>query len=217
MLMPLEMMRSFSDEFAKISMDAGQRATLAAKMGDSKNYLQGGELPSNGPSEVAFIPKIGQQQPEQKGDLKERARDMYLHARGPAGAAIKGGFPGVFLGNFLTGGRLGASSPLSRLGLRGFGALGAGVGLADYYLAGKHNQNTEMINQRVSKRRAAAIPQPSMQKTAGMMSQAFTPARQLTRGAQTGSFKEMVHMGDRLRPPKVGQKFNFPGTPAPVQ
>ncbi len=209
--MSFDMMHSFSDEFVKIAMDAGARATLAAKMGKSKDYLQGGELPSNGPSEVSFIPKLGEE-----GNFKEKARDLYLHARAPGHAALKGALPGVFLGNFLTGGRLGGSSWKTRMGLRGFAAVGAGAGLADYYLSGDHKDNQKMIGDRKSKRKAT-MPEPALAKTANLVSETFTPARQLSQGVQTGSFKEMVHAGGHLRPLKVGQKFNFPGSPAPVQ
>lgn len=194
---------SFSDELTKISMDAGGRATLAGKMGQGRDYLPGGELPSNDPTQTNFLPKMAD-----IGETQEKARDFYIKARGPGMSALKGAGGGLLIGNLITGGRLGGHSGLARLGLRGFGAIGAGVGAADYYAQGQHHDDAKKIETRVSSRRKATLPQ---EKTANFISSTFTPARQFSESLQTGSFKKMIHGGGRLRPPQVGQKFNFPG------
>jgi len=204
MRLPLELdsVKALAREFVKISMDAGARATLAGKTGQGHTYLPGGELPSNSPTQTNFVPKLAED------DMSERARDLYIKARGPGYSALRGAGGALLAGNLITGGRLGRHSGLARLGLRGFGALGAGIGLADYYGRGKHHEDAAKVQSRISHRKAAL---PEATKTANFISSAFTPARQLSEGLHTGSFEKLIHTGGRLRPPKVGQKFTFPG------
>lgn len=197
MLLPLgiDVLRCFTDEFTKISMDAGARATLAGKTGQGQTYLPGGELPSNSPGQTNFVPKIAELDRKQKA--LEFVSNVRSKAEGPTIAALKGAGGGILIGQLLTGARLGGHSGLARLGFRGFGALGAGAGLAEH-LGSKHLGES---------RKKATLPENT--KTAGV----FTPARQLSAAVQTGSFKNIVHAGATLQPPKVGQKFNFPGVP----
>lgn len=204
MYLPLEIrtLKALSNELIKISMDAGTRATLAGKTGQGQTYFPGGELPSNSPAQTNFVPKIASED-----DITEKARDFYIKARGPAISALKGAGGTLLAGNLITGGRLGRHSGLSRFGLRSFGALGAGIGLADYYGQGKHHDDASKVENRIA-RRKAVIP---TEKTANFISSAFSPARQLSEGLHTGSFEKIIHTGGRLRPPKVGQKFTFPG------
>lgn len=205
MLLPLELssLKSLSHELIKISMDAGARATLAGKTGQGQTYLPGGELPSNSPTQTNFVPKLASED-----DLGEQARDFYIKNRGPAVAALKGAGGALLAGNLITGGRLGGHSGLARFGLRGFGLTGAGVGLADYYGQGKHEEAAVKVQNRINHRKASL---PTAVKTANFISSTFTPARQLSEGLHTGSFEKIIHSGGRLRPPKVGQKFTFPG------
>jgi len=135
-------------------------------------------------------------------ELKKRFHKGYNKYREPTGAALRGGFGGAFLGQMLTGGRLGGKGLAARMGLRGFGALGAGVGLADHYAQGKK-----------ARRRKRGLAARDSSKTAGMPSGTFTPARQLSSGNHTGSFEKIVHKGGILRRPTVGQKFKFPSDP----
>jgi hypothetical protein len=201
MIIPTAIFNSFSDEMRKIAGDAGTRATMAAKLGLGQKYLPGGELPSNAPGETNFEPKLAEK------SFKEKMVNLYHRAKGPVGAAIHGAVPAIFLGQMLTGARLGRDSAITRLGYRGFGGLGAGVALADYYSKDKNRHPKR-------EERKAILPDPTLEpeKVAGVIS-SFTPARQLSANVQTGSFKNIVHAGSQLRPPKVGQKFNFPSEP----
>lgn len=199
---------SFGDELVKIA-DAGIRANMAARNGAvvGTDYLPGGELESNDPSQTNFVPKLAGKGETTEGKfdskkLKKKFHKAYNKHREPAGAALRGGFGGAFLGQMLTGGRLGGKGLAARMGLRGFGALGAGAGLADHYAQGKKGR-------RRRRRRRSVL----LDKTAGMPSGTFTPARQLQRGTHTGSFERVVHKGGVLRPPTVGQKFKFPSDP----
>lgn len=200
MQLPLDLnsFRALSREFIKISMDAGARATLAGKTGQGQTYLPGGELPSNSPTQTNFVPKIASNE-----DFQDRASALYSKARNPAISALKGAGGGLVVGNLITGGRLGSLSGLSRLGLRAFGSVGAGVGLADYYAQGKHRAGET--------HRKASMPASDKLKTANFLSSTFTPARQLSEGLHTGSFEKLIHRGGRLKPPKVGNTFTFPG------
>ncbi len=188
----LDSLKSLSDELTKIATDAGTRAALAAKQGKANDYLVGGQLPSNTPTETNFMPKIGET------DFRAKAHDFAEKHKGEAVSAAKGAGGAILLGQLLTGGRLGRHSGIARLGYRGFGGIGAGLGIADYH-ASKHTSSKK-----------AVLPKS---KTANMISSAFTPARQLSEGVQTGSFKKMIHAGGRLRPVRVGQKFELPSEP----
>lgn len=194
MLLPLglDVLHSLVDEFVKISHDAGTRATLAAKHGQP--YLPGGELPSTTAIKMA---KLTFSEPAEPS-FGDKVKSFAHKAENPAISALKGAGGAILLGQLLTGGRLGGYSGPARLGYRGFGALGAGAGLAADHFGQKNPKRT------------ASLP---AEKTANMISETFSPARQLSSGVQTGSFKNMVHAGGRLRPPKVGQKFNFPSEP----
>ena len=180
----LDIVKSLSDEFKKISSDAGTRATLAGKLGKGQTYLPGGELPSTSPTQTNFVPKIASQ------EARDTIKKYYEKARGPAISALGGAGLGVVMGNVITGGRLGNFNNLSRLGLRASAAIGAGVGLADHY--GR------------SHLKKALMPK---EKQANFISSTFTPARQLTEGVRTGGFEKLIHQGGRLRPPKYGKKF----------
>lgn len=184
-------------------MDAGARATLAGKTGKGQTYLPGGELPSNSPTQTNFVPKLASED-----SIGEQTRDLYIKGREPALAALKGAGGALLAGNLITAGRLGRHSGLARFGLRGFGLSGAGIGLADYYGRGKHEEDAAKVQNRINHRKAAL---PTTVKTANFISSAFTPARQLSEGLHTGSFEKIIHNGGRLRPPKVGKKFTFPG------
>lgn len=199
MYLPLELdvLKSLTNEFEKISMDAGARATLAGKTGRGQTYLPGGELPSNDPTQTNFLPKIAQD------DLREKARDLYIRARGPTSSALKGATAGAVLGNVLTGGRLGMRTGLTRFGLRASAATGAGIGLADYFAHGGHIDDASKIQGRIA-RRKAVIPS---EKIANFLSSTFTPARQLSEGLHTGSFEKIIHKGGHLKPATVGRRF----------
>lgn len=202
MLLPLdiEIFRHFSDELIKIAEDAGCRATLAGKTGQGQTYLVGGELPSNGPTQTNFVPKIAESsEPNLKQKaldtavkIREKAQDPVVHALGGAGG-------GILAGQILTGGRLGSQSGLARLGFRGAAAIGAGLGLATHY-------GSQHLDEH---KRKATMPKL---KTAGLAT-SFSPARKLSAGVQTGSFKNIVHSGGSLQPATVGQKFHVPSVP----
>lgn len=198
MLLPLgiDTLRCFSDELTKISMDAGARATLAGKTGQGQTYLVGGELPSNSPTQTNFVPKIAEDTKQKILDFTQRVREK---AEGPTVAALTGAGGGILAGQLITGGRLGGLTGTTRLGYRGAGAIGAALGLAKHY-GSKHLDERE-------ERKKATMP-----KTAGLAT-TFSPARKLSAGVQTGSFKNIVHSGGSLQPSTVGQKFNLPGMP----
>ena len=51
-------------------------------------------------------------------------------------------------------------------------------------------------------------------KVAMLGSGTFTPARSLSQTRSVGNFQDkIIHKGDRLRPPTMGQKFTIPSTP----
>jgi len=209
MLLPLglDVLRFFSDELVKISDDAGTRATLAGKTGQGQTYLVGGELPSNSPTQTNFVPKIAEEfkpkieefKAQETADRKKKVIDFLRNARdkgeGPTVAALTGAGGGILAGQLITGGRLGGLTGATRLGYRGFGAIGAGLGLAKH-LGTKHLDNK-------GKKKA------TMPKTAGLATN-FSPARKLSSGMQTGSFKNIVHSSGSLQPSTVGQKFLSP-------
>jgi hypothetical protein len=193
---------SFADELKKIALDGQTRALLAAREG--KEYLPGGQLPSNDVSETNFVPKIAtkiktpsideifnkeKSKREKALKYKTKFHEGYSKVREPAAAAIKGGLLSSFLGSLVHGDRPKGWS------LRRWGLAGAGVGLADYWAKGKTNPKTKT---------ASPLGLSTMST--------FSPARQLSRGRATGRLSNMVRKGDRLRPPTVGQKFSIPGS-----
>ncbi len=97
MLLPLglDVLRCFSDEFTKISMDAGARETLANKLGLGQKYLPGGELPTGESVKIS-----------EDTDLKQKFLGLVHKARTegkePGAAALKGAGGGILAGQLLT-------------------------------------------------------------------------------------------------------------------
>lgn len=183
--------RSFGDELQKIagvSLDADTRANMAGRAGlrPGIEYLPGGELPSNDPSQTNFVPKLAEE------NLENRTYEKYKEYREPAKAALKGGFAGGFLGN-LAGG-----TKMSKNPIRAGALIGSGIGIADWIASGKARK---FISGKA--------------KTAMGGSDTFSPARSLQQSGAVGNFQDkIIHKGSRLRPMKMGQKFSIPSDPA---
>jgi len=115
--------------------------------------------------------------------LKGKFHKGYREARKPAAAAAKGALVGSLLANILTGGRA------AGLKYTTSALIGGGAGIADYMAVGK-------------------------KKTAMTGSGTFTPGRSLAQSRAVGSFQDkVIHKGDRLRPPTMGQRFAIPSDP----
>jgi hypothetical protein len=194
---------AFRDELLKIaavSVDADTRNNMAMRH-EVPDFLLEGRLESNDSKETNFFPKLGTKM-EKVRDKRDWLQEKYRAARKPGGAALKGGFAGAFLGNMLTGGRLGGENWKTRMGLRGFGALGAGLGLADHYAQKRYKRK---------KREERAAARAEQAKTAMVGSATFTPGRSLTTGRNTMRFQDkLIHKGDTLRPATMGRKFQIP-------
>lgn len=185
---------SFRDELLKIAMslDADTRNNMAMRR-EEPDFLLEGRLNTNDAKESNFFPKLG----EDEDSTREKLQKKYRKIRKPATAALKGAFGGAFLGQMATGGNLGGAGWKKQLGLRGFGALGAGAGLADHY-AGKHYKR---------KKRQERQEQA---KTAMIGSETFTPGRALTTGRNTASFQDkVIHKGGNFDPATIGRKFRL--------
>jgi hypothetical protein len=194
MVVNLASYRAFGDELRKIagvSLDAGTRANLAGRDGlrPGVEYLVGGELPSNDPGQTNFKPKLAE-----ASEVETKAYKKYKRYREPAAAAMKGAFPGAFIGNILGPAKMGKNP------VRAGALLGAGAGIADWIASGKARKWRE------AGRKA---------KTAMVMgSDTFTPGRALSQSRQVGSFKDkVIHKGEILKPVKAGPKFSIPETP----
>lgn len=197
---------AFRDELLKIaavSLDAETRNNMALRH-EVPDFLLEGRLESNDAKETNFIPKLGGKSMDQVRARRDEFQEKYRKARKPAAAALRGGLIGSFVGNMLTGGRLGGDQFVRRMGLRGFGLGGAGLGLADYYAQKNYSKK---------KRQERMESQKQTEKTA--MTEAshrtFTPGRALTTARNTSSFQDkLIHKGDTLRPATLGQKFRIP-------
>lgn len=193
---------SFRDELLKIaavSVDADTRNNMAMRH-EVPDFLLEGRLESNDSKETNFIPKLGGKRMERVRSERDKIQEEYRKLRKPGGAALKGAFGGAFLGQMLTGGNLGGQGWKKRLGLRGFGALGAGAGLADHYAQKRYKREQR-------KERAAAKAKVAMVGA----SETFTPGRALTQGRNVGRFQDkLIHKGDRLRPATMGRNFQIP-------
>ena len=166
---------SFGDELVKLALDAGTRANLADR--EQKEYLEGGELPSNTPQEVYADPKLASISKK----LKKKYEKIHIPLKEMLGGAIAGGV----LANIVTGGKA------KGIKLRAPAGAGAGVGLADYLLLKKPKKKVAMLG-----------------------SNTFSPGRSLSQSRAVGGFQDkIIHKGDRLRPPTMGQKFIIPSTP----
>ena len=198
---------AFGDELTKIAMslDADTRNNMAMRH-EVPDFLLEGRLESNDAKETGFIPKIGGQRLDQARNKRDKAQEKYRDLRKPGGAALKGGLTGSFIGQMLTGGRLGGDSVRKRMGLRGFGAVGAGLGLADHY-ANKRYERAKRKERYEANKAKAETPKTAMVAA----SQTFTPGRALTTARNTGSFLDgVIHKGAPPQPATQGQKFRLP-------
>lgn len=193
-------LQSFREELVKIAatVDADTRNNMAQRH-ETTDFLLEGRLDANDSKESYYFPKVA----ISKVDLestREDAQEKYRDARKPASAALKGGLVGTFAGQTLTGGNLGGEGWKKRMGLRGFAAVGAGLGLADHYAQKRYKKE-------IKKKKDALryIANKKQTKTAMMGSTTFTPGRALTTARNTGSFQDkLIHKGDRLRPATIG-------------
>ena len=203
--MTLTSFRSFRDELQKIagvSIDAGMRATLAERKGlrMGVEYLPGGELPSNDPSQTGFVPKIAA-----ASELESKAYKKYKKYREPAKATMMGALPGAWVGNLLGPQKMGKNP--ARLGA----LIGGGVGIADWVASGRARKWTT-AGRRAARREAKLKAVKA--KTAMIGSNTFTPGRAMAQSGSVGSFQDkVIHKGSRLKPLKIGQQFDVPSSP----
>jgi hypothetical protein len=126
---------------------------------------------------------------------KEEASKKYKKLRDPAASGLAGGALGAFISRAVGGGTKGPWRTW-----RIPAAIGGAAGLTDYYA---------MRPAKRAGRKKKAIPK---KKTAMLGSETFTPARSLAQTRAVGRFQDkVIHKGERLRPPTVGQAHLAPG------
>ena len=137
---------------------------------------------------------------------KEDASKLYKKYRDPAASMLVGGGGGTLLSRAFGGGTAEGSKG-KWLIWRLPAALGAAAGLGDYYAM--------RPARRAGSPRMAGAKRTKSDKTAMVGSSTFTPARSLQQSSNVSNFHDnMIHKGDRLRPPTMGNKFKVPEPPS---
>lgn len=198
--------RAFVTELVKIALelqDSDVRKLMADRAG--KEYLEGGELPTNFRGQGAdrgYVPEL-QKKASQTGlgsmdptttpldrlRSKVKSPGAYQNARDTAmtglGGALTGGAVVRGVQAFRKYDPTGANyfSPKTYMAAA---AVGAGAGLADRLY--RHRHELKFGKQEP--------PQPQPQtKVANLSSATFSPGRELDRGHKVGHFQNKVHMG----------------------